>query len=242
MAEHVARGQNIGSNLFSVSETGVLAYDKGSTSEERQYAWFDRSGKEVGRVGGIVRSFSTFSVSLDGKRLASLRWADSGSGTDLWLTDLEHGRDSRLTFDSGNSNPVWSPDGAKLAFESGRGDGTPRIYLRASNNTGSDELLFESKEGVEPLDWSRDGKYIIFVPHRGSIDLWALPMTGKSKPIRLVATPRGCGNRHHVRSTEAGDLLKARWGSIFWNAWSVASSQATGDGWLTRPMHPACSR
>jgi len=185
VAEQVARGQNIGSNLFSLSETGVLVYDKGSTSEERQYAWFDRNGNEVARVGGVVRSFSSFSVSPDGKRLASVRWNDSGSGTDLWLTDLEHGPDSRLTFESGNGEPVWSPDGAKLAFQSGRGGGVGRIYLRASDNTGADELLFGSSQGVEPLDWSRDGKYIIF---QGRMDLWALPLVGPRIPIRLVAS------------------------------------------------------
>jgi hypothetical protein len=49
--------------------------------------------------------------------------------------------------------------------------------------------LFESKFGVTPQDWSRDGKYIIFWPVRGPIDLWALPLAGERKPIRLVATP-----------------------------------------------------
>jgi hypothetical protein len=42
---------------------------------------------------------------------------------------------------------------------------------------------------VTPQDWSRDGKYIIFRPVRGAIDLWALPLNGERKPIQLVATP-----------------------------------------------------
>ena len=190
VAEQVSRGPDFGSRLYSLSQNGVLVYENGRTGDLRQHTWFDRTGKEAGHAGGTMRGINTFSISPDGKRMAMERQADSGSGTDLWLVDLERGTESRFTFDASlNSSPVWSPDGARIAFESNRGDGMPRLYKRLSNNTGPDELLFESKLGVEAQDWSRDGKYIIFRPVRGPIDLWALPLTGEKKPIRLVATP-----------------------------------------------------
>ena len=190
VAEQVSRGYDYGSALFSLSENGVLVYQKGRSSEARQYTWFDRTGAEAGRVGGAMRSLNSFSVSPDRKRLALERPSDSGSGTDLWLADMARGNESRFTFDASlNSGPVWSPDGARIAFESNRGAGTARVYQRRTNNTGPDELLFESKLGVAAQDWSRDGKYIIFRPVRGAMDLWALPLTGEKRPIRLVATP-----------------------------------------------------
>ena len=110
VAEQVSRGYDYGSTLYSLSENGVLVYQKGRAGEGRQHTWFDRTGQEVGRAGGTMRSLNSFSVSPDGKRLAIERPADSGSGTDLWLADVEHGNESRFTFDASlNSGPVWSP-------------------------------------------------------------------------------------------------------------------------------------
>ncbi len=77
-------------------------------------------------------------------------------------SDLEHHTDGRLTFDaSQNGGPVWSPDGAKVAFSRGRGAGG-FLYQHASNGAGQDELLLESKSGKWPWDWSRDGRFLIF--------------------------------------------------------------------------------
>ena len=150
-----------------------------------------------------MRSLNSFSISPDGKRLATEHPSDSGSGTELWLADLEHGNESRFTFNASlNDGPVWSPDGARIAFESNRGDGNARLYLRRSNNTGPDEVLFESKQGVTPQDWSRDGKYIIFRPVRGGHSRW-----------RAKGNPFGWWRRPGLRK-------RTQWGSF----------RPTGDG------------
>jgi Tol biopolymer transport system component len=60
------------------------------------------------------------------------------------------------------------------------------LYQRASNGTGQDELLLESNELKLPWDWSHDGRFLIFSSQAKVFDLWALPLTGNKKPIRLL--------------------------------------------------------
>jgi eukaryotic-like serine/threonine-protein kinase len=185
VAEQVSSTTAAGERLYSISENGVLIYQTGGIGGETQHLWFDRAGKELGAVGGPVRSAENFALSPDGKRVVIERLA--GSGSDLWISDLEHSTESRFTFDAGrNVFPVWSPDGNKVAFASNRG-GVFNLYQRTSNGTGRDERLLESKEENLPWDWSRDGRFLIFGSKRPKgYDLWALPLAGDRKPVPLV--------------------------------------------------------
>jgi Tol biopolymer transport system component len=146
----------------------------------------------LGAAGGAVRSGNNFALSPDGKRVVTERAVLEGGRSDLWITDLEHSTDGRFTFDpSINSIPVWSPDGSKVAFASNRGGGVFNLHQRASNGTGQDELLLESKENKLTWDWSRDGRYLIFgAQGPKALDLWVLPVSGGKagdrKPIPLL--------------------------------------------------------
>jgi serine/threonine protein kinase len=189
VAEHLERGRNGGDDLYTISTNGVLVYQNGGDAAVgRKLLWFDRVGRELSEAGGAIRTsnFDSFSLSPDGRRIATARGEEAGGGGDLWITDLDHSTDSRLTFGSQNRDPIWSPDGSKIVFGSNRG-GTINLYLRASNGTGQDELLYESKEVKRLWDWSRDGRFVIFSDiSAGTSDLWALPLTGEKKPIALV--------------------------------------------------------
>jgi WD40 repeat protein len=186
VAEQVSSTPNGAEKLYSISENGVLIYQAGGLGGGRQHLWFDRAGKELDAVGGPVRSVNNFALSPDGKRVAIERL--TGSGSDLWISDLEHSTESRFTFDaSRNLLPVWSPDGSKVAFASNRGGGVFNLYQRASNGTGQDELLLESKETKVAWDWSRDGRFLIFGSQSSKgWYLRVLPLTGDRKPVPLV--------------------------------------------------------
>jgi hypothetical protein len=63
-------------------------------------------------------------------------------------------------------------------------------YTKASAGTGQEELLTKLDEGTAVLDWSRDGRFLIyFTPSpKTGVDLWVLPLEGDKKPIPFLQT------------------------------------------------------
>ena len=167
---------------FSVSTNGVLAWRPGLLGNLRQLTWFDRSGKRVGTVGEPGR-YSGQALSPDEKSVVVCR-EESASNRDLWLLDVATGAGRRITFDPHDDcAPVWSPDGQRIAFFSDR-RGVREIYQKLANGSGEDELVLASKDfGLNPEDWSADGRFLSYNSARPGHDndLFLLPMAGSEE-------------------------------------------------------------
>jgi Tol biopolymer transport system component len=175
---------------LSASAAGPIAYRGGAGGGlQRQFVWFDRSGKEISRVGSLDDGNPLDpSVSPDGRRLAMERTVNANS--DVWILDLARGLQSRFTFDmSTEADPIWSPDGKRIAFGSNR-SGVFDIYLKPTAGAGAEELLLATQQNKAPVDWSRDGRFVLFRSPAAAtgFDLWALPMEGERKPFPVVQT------------------------------------------------------
>jgi dipeptidyl aminopeptidase/acylaminoacyl peptidase len=171
--------------VFSVSETGVLAYRRALPPAPTELTWFDRQGKPLGKVSGPAM-YSNPALSPDGSRLAVGR-DDPATGTrDIWIIDLTRGgMGSRFTFDKADDlNPVWSPDGARVAFTSNR-RGIRDLFWRTSGGMGGDELLLEDKESKSLEDWSPDGQTLVF--NVASREIFGLSL-GDRKSFPIVQT------------------------------------------------------
>lgn len=86
------------------------------------------------------------------------------SRSDLWLISTTDGQARRLTaHDSRDQNPVWSPDGRWIAFESRRGkDEATQIYLIAP--TGGEAVrLTEVPTGAGSVRWFPDSRRLAFI-------------------------------------------------------------------------------
>ena len=173
--------------FFSASNNGVLAY-RGGAGQITQLVWFDRAGKQL-QTAGPPGDYESMALSPDETRVVVTK--QEGRNRDVWLIDLARRGISRFTFhEAADQNPVWSPDGARIAFTSLR-DGPASLYRKVSSGAGQDELLLKSPAlNMFPDDWSRDGRYLLYtaIDAKSGFDILALPMDGDRKPIPFLQT------------------------------------------------------
>jgi Tol biopolymer transport system component len=189
-AEGISLTPNTYYARVTVSETGVLLYERGRTGTTNQMVWYDRSGKFLSAVGAPGPVLDP--AILGGKWVVFRRLASSGA--DLWLWDLTRGSDQpdqRLTTDASlNAAPFWSPQGDKIAFTSNRGGGVFNLYQKAAGGTAQEELLLSTGNHKGPTQWSRDGRFIIYSEFdpKTKRDIWVLPMEGgtERKPVPFL--------------------------------------------------------
>jgi serine/threonine protein kinase/Tol biopolymer transport system component len=176
---------------FMASDTGLLFYHKATPRAGRQLLWFGRDGKSLGQVG-VEANYGNVDISPKGDR-AAVDILTNGN-RDIWVVDLERSVAQPITFDPGSDwSASWSPDGTRLAFASNRasGDAVNRIYEKSSTGTGTEAVLPSGDAPSIPVNWSSDGKYIVFSRLRqagntSSYDTWLLPTFGDRKPAPLL--------------------------------------------------------
>jgi len=162
VAENVRFDALLGGAIFSVSDTGALAYSQGSAEAPAQFAWLDRVGRPIGAanltpamIRGDVR------LSPEGDRIAQARLFP-GNLTDIWLVFLARGIAKRITSAAASeTDPTWSPDGAQLAYASNE-SGVFDLFRTAASGSGTAEVLYRSAYDKAPTDWSKDNRFIAF--------------------------------------------------------------------------------
>lgn len=168
--------------IFSASTNGVLVFDSSGNRQRRRYLWMDRAGKQAGSLD-VVGSSGQPWLSPDEKHFLADR-TDPQTGTfDLWLCDIGDGSVARFTFDPASDlAPVWSPDGKRIVWTSGR-HGALDLYEKAASGAGQDKLLLKSDNNKVPSDWSKDGRFILYSENdpKTKNDVWVLPV-GESVP------------------------------------------------------------
>jgi len=188
IGEHVGHGPNSRTADFSVCSRTLIW--RSLADAPRQLAWFRRSGESKGEQQATGPYFNP-ALSPDGKRIALSKLESlSPPAGNVWLADLGLRLVSQLTSGSGAQLlPIWSPDGQRIAFAKVN-PAEFGLYTQRSDATGKEELLLKTSGMAVPMDWSHDGRYLLYaqLDTETKWDLWVLPMANGKTPLAIART------------------------------------------------------
>jgi Tol biopolymer transport system component len=162
----------------------VLAYLAGAPAA-RRLVWVDREGR-VERIDAPPRLYVHPRLSPNQQRIATLI---TEPRNDIWIYDIPRGTLSPLTLDGGNAYPVWTRDGSRIAYVSGREGQPPNLFWKPADRPGPELRLLTSDNPQVTETFAPDGT-LLFVERRPTTgwDILTLPPDGTRQPRPFVET------------------------------------------------------
>jgi Tol biopolymer transport system component len=187
VVEGVLQSPFSGAAQYSISATGSLVYvSGGAQAAQLRLVWVSRNGEEQA-LAASAHTYQNPHISPDGRRVAV---GIAEQETQTWLYDLSRDTLTRLTFGAKvNTNPVWTPDGKRVAFQSNK-EGTPNLFWQPADGSGALERLTTSEYTDAAMSWSPNGQLLAFIeitPSTG-YDIWVLRISDR-KPQPFLRTP-----------------------------------------------------
>ena len=180
--DKVMMSQNTGAANFTVSRRGDLAYIPGGVEGgNRTLVWVDRSGRTEA-LPLKPASYLYPRLAPDGRSMAV---EIEGPNHDFYFYDFARTVLSKVTTDGMSHNPVWSPDGRRIAYRSWISGGMT-MWLMNSDRSGTPVRLDPKGTRQSPVSFSPDGRFLAFDQKdpQTDDDAWILPVEGgEARPI-----------------------------------------------------------
>jgi dipeptidyl aminopeptidase/acylaminoacyl peptidase len=161
VADGVVTHPESGAAQVAISRTGTLTFAAGdAATANRPLLWVDRSGI-THPVTDRQAPFFWPRISPDGRRIAVVIDAPFSK---IWVLDVERGTFSRASQLAGDQDrAVWMPDGVHITYGADpTGSGVVRMFNDRSDGTGSPTSLIDGGESPSPLNWSPDGRRLLY--------------------------------------------------------------------------------
>ena len=201
VADRILINDGSGAGAFTVSGTGLLLFQTAASKVSR-LTWLDRTGRQVGMVGG-PDEYGEASLAPDGQSVVASIYNRGASDRDIWLLDTRRGVRTRVT--SGpedDSDPLLSPDGLRLAYSSRTGL-LKKLVIRSSGATNV-SVLVEDTWNKYANTWTADGRSVLFSHFTGARGFDIAAATFGSSPAPVLAT---AASESHSRLSPDGQFI-----------------------------------
>ena len=174
----IAQLPQVARAIFAATNSQLIVAQTGGGSALSQPVWFNRKGEELEKVRK-PDIYDNLSLAPNGKAMAVDITDEDSLLVDIWTRELQRDNEKRFTFDPAqHTDPVWRPDGSQLVFAAnGQLNEGPagafNLYLKNADSGDAEKSIVQDEENKLPTDWSKDGKYIMYV--RGP-ELWYITL------------------------------------------------------------------
>jgi serine/threonine-protein kinase len=143
-------------------DLGVLYYVRGGEwLAERRFVWVTRETRADELLSLESGAYSNPCLHPDGDRFAYTKF--DRSDFNIWAYEFASKTPTRLTFESSNFLPLWTPDRSKLTFTTYRAGPFSVYWMPADGSSKEGPLVTDPCNDREAYCWSHDSKNLLFV-------------------------------------------------------------------------------
>jgi Tol biopolymer transport system component len=156
----------------------------------------------------VYRGGAAYAWSADGKRLLVEGTGQAANATSLAWVDIATGAVQKLPTTYTNLvDAKVSADGKFIAFNASKdANAQENVYVMAADGSG-EMLISPSAAYQEPIEWTPDGKQLVYAQYGTSAILWSVPVVNGSIQGPAVNTHVDFGRSAQFRGvTRAGAL------------------------------------